>query len=202
MKNRDLRTKMRNGMVIVTATVLAATMLTACTKETTSSTTTNVTTTTDEGTTEYSYESENVNGEVTTEESVTTTAADSENSTDSAEGGELSQELYDAAIWIDGVLGSEWDEDGVYSHTVTADPDKIYVHVWDEQVAAKDDLNEDAFCNKVIPAWIDTVGKWREELDSRGLNDVDICFEYVANNNEDVFCEIEGGELTYSVFDN
>ncbi len=75
------------------------------------------------------------------------------------------------------------------------------MHIWRDNAATRDDVNEEEFIDKVIPGWIDTAVMWQEELANNGLEDVNICIEYVANNEKDLFFEINGGELTYSIFD-
>jgi len=188
---------------IVTAIVLALTVAFTggCTSTSTSTTEVNFSTTTDEGTKNYNYKEENNNGDITTEETYDETPASDTEDADTAESS--GDPVKDAAVFIDGEVDSLWGNDG-RGRRVTFDPDEIFVQVWSKGVTTVDDLDEDAIRNDVIPSWMDAINSWRSELDSRGLEDVEICFQYITDNaNEElVFFTIEGGELIYLVFDN
>ena len=191
---------MRKKIVMAITLALTVAFAGGCTSTSTSTTEVNLSATTDEGTKDYSFKEENNNGDITTEESyVETPTADTE-STGTDESSD--DPVKDAAVFIDGEVGSLWGNDG-RGRRVTLDPDEIYVQVWSDDITSVDDLDEDAIRNDVIPSWMDAVESWRSELDSRGLNDVEICLQYISANTDEelVFFTIEGGELTYLAFE-
>lgn len=195
---------MKNKKILAIIGIALCTMsLAACTSESKTTTSFNVTTETDDGTTEYSYISENNNGEVTEDESYTETPADDSGEVvgDSEEAVEYDPALVEAAEWIDSELTSVISEDEGSHHT-TYDENEIYSQIYYNGAETVDDLDEEAMKNDIIPIWVDNVTNvWRSELDSRGLENIELCLQFVSENGEDVFFTIEGGELVYSVYD-
>ncbi|MCR4591165.1 MAG: hypothetical protein K5668_10145 [Lachnospiraceae bacterium] len=183
MKNRVLT-------AVLMAMILAA--LSGCSSTSTSTTEVNVSTTTDEGTKDYNFKTENNNGEITTEKSVEETPAENAEDDETAE----------AAGFVDERVEAAWNQED-RGYRVTYDPDEIFVQIWSDGVSTKDDLDESALRDDVIPAWLNEISTWREELDSRGLDNVELCLQYISDNSDEdlVFFTIEGGELTYFAFD-
>ncbi len=197
---------MRKKILSVLIAALTVAALCGCTSTHTSTTEVNVQTTTDEGTKDYNFKSENNNGEITTESTVNETPA-GEDAEDVEEGEETALEdddpVADAAEYVDDRVYSVWDKDGC-QHRVSYDPDEIYVHICSDAVNSKDDLDEETIRNEVLPAWLDEISSWRAELDERGLENVELCLQYVNTLDADeieVFFTIEGGEVTGLIFD-
>ena len=194
------RTSMKRKIFI--AAVLAMALgLTACTSESTSSTNVNISTTTDEGTKEFSYSTENNNGEVTTESSVTETPAED---TDTA-GEEGSVEASDAMMTLidelDSNLTANWDTEEGDGHDISYDEDWVYVHTWDSNASSIDSIDEAEFRDTIIPSWVDATTAWRQDFDGAGLENVGITFQCVTEQEGDVIFTIENGEVTYFVLD-
>ncbi|MCR5746496.1 MAG: hypothetical protein K6G03_02205 [Lachnospiraceae bacterium] len=198
--------------VFALAVLLSAVSLAGCTSEHTSTTTVDVTTSTDEGTKEYSFKSENNNGEVKTETSVNeipagteSTAGVSETDDDSdfetADGStaEISDDLMAYAEYLDGVLADGWDNETA-SHKISCDPDKIYVHVWDTRFDSADKMDADEFVKEVVPSWEEASVSWLDDLKKNGLGEVHTYFQYITPDTNTVFATIEDGKATYVVF--
>ncbi len=176
---------------ILMAILLTAVLgLAACTSEKTSSTNINITTTTDEGTKEYNYSSENVNGEVTTESSVTETPA----------GDEAADELVSFCEDMDRDLTEKWDTDEGDGHDITYDPDRIYVHTWEADIRSEKDADPEYYKNSIIPSWIQATEDWRKTLDGKGLTDVGITYQYLSADQSIALFTIKDGEIVDSIF--
>lgn len=186
---------------MILAVLMAALSLSACTSESTSTTTINVETTTDEGTKEYSYKSENHNGEVTTETNVTETpAADNgaEEETDAAE--EVDAGTLEEAEWLDSLLTEKFDDEDA-GHRVTYNPKEIYVSIWQKGITGPDDVNEEEFRSNVLESWVEATKGWKEQFEEDGNGDVYLSFQYIADDESQALFTIEDGEVTYFVFD-
>ncbi len=182
--------------LLIMMMLVAAVGVSACTSESTSTTTVDVTTTTDEGTKEYSYKSENNNGDVTTETNVTETPAGEEG----AEEVEIDEDLMGYAENIDATLSMDWDDDES-GHDVSCDPDTVYVHVWSETVMDASELNEDEFREQIIPSWEKASSDWQSEMEEEGIEGMHVCFQYLAGDKETVIFTVEDGKITYFVKD-
>ena len=193
--------------------LISAVSLTACTHESSSTTSFDISTTTDEGIKNYSYKSENVNGEVTTESSVTETTNDEDEDDmeyevadgddteyEVADGDEIDSGVVMEAEWLDEGLADAWDNDSC-GHDVSYDEDTIYVHIWSGEIESSDELDEESMRNDTIPSWIEATQDWMEEFKNDGMEDLHICLQDVSEPNGEVFFTIEDGEVTYFVLD-
>ncbi|MBQ8665793.1 MAG: hypothetical protein IJ526_02905 [Lachnospiraceae bacterium] len=192
----------KKGSLIAVALVMSM-MLVACKSESTSSTTVNFSTTTDEGTKEYSYTSENNNGEVTEESSYSETPATEDADAEDAVAAdqETNPALDEYANKLYDDLANGWDTDEGDGHRVTYDPDRLFVTVWQNEIATIDDITQEEIEDKVIPYWLNSVSEWRQAMDEEGLQDVGITFQYVYNDQDIAILVIEDGEVVYTVFD-
>lgn len=174
----------------------AAIGLSSCKVETQSTSEVSVSVNTDKGSKEYSFKAENNNGVVTTEKAVT------ESTTETVKDEDTESPVVEAAAYVDEYVESVWSQEGCGHHT-TYDDDEIYVQIWYEGLSTTDDIDEQAFREDVIPEWLDDVAVWREELDGRGLSNVELCLQYVTDKQDEeiVYFTIEGGEVIYFVLD-
>jgi hypothetical protein len=181
---------MKNKLILFVIAITAI-GLTACTRESTSTTNFSFSTTTDDGTTDYSYKSENVNGEVTTESSVTETNYDDD---------DINSGVLMEAGWLDDGLTDGWDHDKT-GHDVSYDEDTIYIHIWSGEIASSDELDEEDMRNNTIPSWIEATQDWMEKFKEDGFEDLHVCLQDVSRQGGEVFFTIEDGEVTYFVLD-
>ena len=191
----------KKTLVVAAVSVSVVLGISGCSHTSTSETTANFSIETDEGKKEYNYNSDitasadtengiDVNGTVTTNTTDTTGAEES-----------VDEAVMDAGRYIDELLSKEWDDEDS-DHRVTCDDDEIYVQVWNEGLSYVDNIDDpDEFQNSVIPFWLSTVEEWRTEVDNRGLNNVEICMQYVSDVEDTAFLTIEGGAVTYNVFE-
>lgn len=185
---------------IIAAVMASMVMLAGCSHTSTSETTANFTIETDEGSQEYNYSSD-LSATVGTENGLEIDGNVTADTTDTAGTDEsVDEAVLDAARYIDGILCDQWDDDDS-DHRVTCDDDEIYVQVWNAGTSDADDLDEAQFQESVIPSWMEAVESWRAEVDGRGLSNVEICMQYVSDSSDTAFFTIEGGEVTYNVFE-
>ena len=194
--------KTRKKTLVVAAVSVSVMMgIAGCSHTSTSETTANFSVETDEGKKEYNYNSD-ITASAGTENGIEVNSNVTSNTTDTTEADKsVDEAVLDAGRYIDELLSKEWDDEDS-DHRVTCDDDEIYVQVWNEGLSYVDNIDDpDEFQNSVIPFWLSTVEEWRSEIDNRGLNNVEICMQYVSDIEDTAFLTIEGGAVTYNVFE-
>ena len=194
--------KTRKKTLVVAAVSVSVMMgIAGCSHTSTSETTANFSVETDEGKKEYNYNSD-ITASAGTENGIEVNSNVTSNTTDTTEADKsVDEAVLDAGRYIDELLSKEWDDEDS-DHRVTCDDDEIYVQVWNEGLSYVDNIDDpDEFQNSVIPFWLSTVEEWRTEMDNRGLNNVEICMQYVSDVEDTAFLTIEGGAVTYNVFE-
>ena len=194
--------KTRKKTLVVAAVSVSVVMgIAGCSHTSTSETTANFSVETDEGKKEYNYNSD-ITASAGTENGIEVNSNVTSNTTDTTEADKsVDEAVLDAGRYIDELLSKEWDDEDS-DHRVTCDDDEIYVQVWNEGLSYVDNIDDpDEFQNSVIPFWLSTVEEWRSEIDNRGLNNVEICMQYVSDIEDTAFLTIEGGAVTYNVFE-
>ena len=192
---------MKKKLVVAAVSVSVVMGISGCSHTSTSETTANFSVETDEGKKEYNYNSD-ITASAGTENGIEVNGNVTTNTTDTTEADETVDEaVLDAGRYIDELLSKEWDDEDS-DHRVTCDDEEIYVQVWNEGLSYVDNIDDpDEFKNSVIPFWLSTVEEWRSEIDNRGLNNVEICMQYVSDIEDTAFLTIEGGAVTYNVFE-
>ena len=194
---------LKRTISVGTISALIVIVASGCSHTSSSETTANFSIETDEGKKDYSYNSD-VTASVGTENGLEVDGNVATNTTDTTND-ETVEEAVDEAVldagrYIDELLSNNWDDEDS-DHRVTCDDDEIYVQIWNEGLSYADNIDEEEFQNNVIPFWLTTVEEWRTEVDKRGLNNVEICMQYISDIDDTAFFTIEGGVVTYNVFE-
>ncbi len=194
---------MKKTVHVLIAAVIAV-VLAGCKTESTHTSEATLTTTVNGETTEYNLSADaSVKSDADEQTQTEDNAAQAEDgNVQTEEDDDISEEVYDAAGYVDDYIAQVWSEEGCNRH-VTVDPDHIYAQVWCEGITYPDQLDKQAFDDEVIPQWQDFSADVRKELDSRGLDNVGFTLQYITDSEDEeiVFLTLENGEVIYCVLD-